>query len=71
MGDGYIKRIHVDNQKLRRGDPDPITIQTSAGSIKVTEVYIHGPSTFIYRPEYPMAGGARLWVETTALVTFP
>ncbi len=69
LAEGYIKRVHVDQRKLRNGDPDPITIQTSAGSLKATEVQIHGPSTFLYRPDQPIACGARLWVETTALVT--
>lgn len=68
---GTIKRLHVDqaviraNRKHGRTDP-PITVQTSRGPIKCAVVHVNGPSTFIYRPDKPLACGARLWIETTA-----
>ncbi len=69
LATGYIKRLHVDRHKLRHHDPDPITIQTSGGPFKATGVRVHGPSSFVYRPDDPISCGAILWVETTAEVT--
>lgn len=66
---GYIKRLHVDQRKLRAKDPDPITIQTSGGPLKATSARIHGPSSVVYRPDKPLSCGARVWIETTSEVT--
>lgn len=68
LANGYIKRIHVDQQKIRNKEPDPITIQTSAGSLKAAEIDILGSSQVVFRPDTPLSCGARLWVETTAEV---
>lgn len=67
--DGTVKRIHVDQRKLRAGDGDPVTVQTSAGSLKAREVAIDGPSRLVFSPDNPLPCGARLWVETTAPLT--
>ena len=33
------------------------------------EVEIHGPSRMVYRPEDPLACGAKLWIETESDIT--
>jgi hypothetical protein len=68
LGKGYIKRIHVDQFKIRNHEPDPITIQTSDGSLKAAEIEILGESQVVFRPEHPLSCGARLWIETKSEV---
>lgn len=73
LPEGTIKRIHVDRQVIARNqkhgtyDP-PIKVQTSKGPIACDGAVIHGPSLVIYRPDKPIASGARLWIETRAAV---
>lgn len=77
LREGFIKRIHVDQHairanikaKTRRGMRPPVTVQTSAGSLKGWTVEVGGPSTVIYRPDSPLSCGARLWIETTSVVS--
>lgn len=69
-----IKRIHVNMHVIRSNRRDgsnepPLSIKTSKRNIRVHSIEIHGPSRVIYRPEKPLACGARVWVETTAKVT--
>ena len=64
--EGYIKRLHVDKRMIAQRAPNPVTIQTSKGSIKATRVKVLGPSEFVYEPEDPLSCGARLWIETRA-----
>jgi hypothetical protein len=70
---GTIKRLHVDrhvmaaNRKHARNDP-PITVQTSRGSLKAHRVEVFGPSLFVHSPDKPLSCGARVWIETRALV---
>lgn len=68
LREGCIKRIHVNQQKIRDEAPDPIIIRTTRGAIHATEIAIHGPSTLVYRPDKPLSNGAKLWIETMALV---
>lgn len=74
LADGYIKRIHVDQNIIRsnfkhgKSDP-PLTIQTSNGSLKANEIMVHGPTKIVHRPHDPLSCGARVWIETTAEVT--
>lgn len=63
---GTIKRLHVDRQLIAQKASNPITIQTSKGSIKASGVEIQGASRFVYQPDDPLSCGARLWIETTA-----
>jgi len=71
---GTIKRLHVDKRVITRNrthgtqDP-PITVQTSAGSLKAFEASWDGPSKMMYSPDKPLGCGARLWIETRAKVT--
>lgn len=66
--EGYIKRIHVNRQKVRTDEP-ALTVQTSSGPVFAREVLIHGPSRMVHRPDKPLSSGARLWLETTSEVT--
>ena len=72
---GTIKRLHVDRRVIAQDRNNgtqgfPLTIQTSNGSIKASEVLIHGPSRFVYRPKKPLSCGARAWIETLAEVEY-
>jgi hypothetical protein len=69
-----IKRIHVNMHVIRRNRRDsrtdpPLTVKTSRGNHKAVRVVISGPSEVIYRPEQPLACGARVWIETDAPLT--
>ncbi len=68
-----LKRVHVNMHAIRRNrvnatNEPPISVKTSRGNIKGRSVLIEGPSEVIYRPEKPLACGARVWIETTAPV---
>ena len=64
-----VKRLHVDQSRIRGGTEPPLTVQTSAGSLKAFKVRIEGPSEMVYQPNDPLSCGARLWIETNAPVT--
>jgi hypothetical protein len=68
-----LKRVHVNMHAIRRNrmhatNEPPISVKTSRGNIRGYGVRIEGPSEVIYRPERPLACGARVWIETTASV---
>lgn len=72
---GTIKRIHVDRrilaQNLKSGrNRAAITVQTSKGPIKARRVEVYGPSEFVQAGGgvRPLKCGARVWVETHAMV---
>ena len=64
------KVIHVNQHMIRFNNKNPkqikppITIQTSKGSIRATNIEIEGDSKLVYQPLEPLSCGARLWVET-------
>jgi hypothetical protein len=64
---GRVKRLHVDQQRLRRGEP-AVTVQTSKGPVKCAEAHIQGPSALVHRADKPLSCGAKVWMETTAVV---
>lgn len=64
---GRKKRLHVDQQRVRRGEP-AVTIQTSHGPVKCAEACIQGPSFLVHRPTSPLSCGAKVWIETEAIV---
>lgn len=68
LKEGSIKRIHVNQQKIRDAAPDPIIIRTTRGAIHAAEIEILGESTLVYRPDKPLSNGAKLWIETCAEV---
>ena len=66
---GTIKRIHIDKTRIQRKHPGPvITVQTSKGSIKGSEVEIHGTTVIKYTPDKPLSCGAKAYMETRAEV---
>ena len=62
------KRIYVHKAKIRRREPDPISVKTYKGVIPCEEVEIMGPCTMVYNAKKPIDSGAHVWIETTALV---
>ena len=68
------KQIHVNQHMIgfNRKNPNnmkpPVTIQTSKGSIRASNIEIEGESKLVYRPLAPLSCGARLWVETDSPV---
>jgi len=72
--EGTIKRIHVNKHKIsgniKNGTHVPaITVQTSAGPVPAESVHIHGSSSVVYPPNKQLSCGARVWIETKAMVT--
>jgi hypothetical protein len=63
-----IKRIHVNQHRIKanrkNGTDEPVlTIKTSKANQYAHEVSILGPSNIVYRPDKPLACGARVWIE--------
>lgn len=67
-----LKRIHV-NQHVIRGNTaeisePPLTVKVARSNYRAHEVEVLGPSVVVYRPEHPLSCGARVWIETRAIV---
>ena len=65
---GTIKRLHVDQHRIRARDPRPLTVQTSRGSLKAARIDIEGPSRIVYNYDKPLSCGAKVWIETHSAV---
>jgi hypothetical protein len=65
---GIIKRIHVNQFDIRKGEPTPLRVKVSGFNYVCHQIEIRGPSTVVYRPDKPMSCGAKVWIETTAEV---
>lgn len=63
-----LKRLHVNQHRLRARQPDPLTIRTYNEVRYAKKAAINGPSELVYRPDKPLSCGARLWMETTASI---
>lgn len=73
-----MKIIHINRNVIqqnakreREGLPCLPVCRVQEGS-KVRygmEVEIHGPSRMVYRPDAPLACGAKLWISTEAEIT--
>ncbi len=59
-----LKRIHVNQHKIRRREAQVLSIKNRGSTIVADEVEIKGPSTVVHRPDKPLSCGARVWVET-------
>ena len=74
LPEGTLKRIHVNQHHIRHNakNPDdkkpPFTCKTSKANHKAWGVDINGPSRLVYSPDKPLACGAKVWIETTAIV---
>lgn len=65
--------IHVCQQTIRRnrktGSNDaPIIVRTYKGAQRYHAVRIDGPSEIKHSPHKPLKCGARVWIETQAVV---
>lgn len=63
------KRIHVNQHKiksnLKNNVNEPVlTVKTSKSNNYANEVEIFGKSKLVYKPNKPLACGARVWIET-------
>ena len=68
---GVKKRIHVNQHhikanKMDDGNRPVFTVKTYNNNYKGTHVVIDGPSELIYRPNKPLACGAKAWIITKA-----
>jgi hypothetical protein len=69
-----IKRIHVNQHNIKHNAKNPdderpvFTVKTYNDNIKGMAVTIGGPSHLRYSPNKPLACGAKVWIETTAVV---
>jgi hypothetical protein len=70
--------IHINRNVIQRNakreaqglPPEPVCrVQQGKVARYAMEVLIDGPSRMVYRPDQPLACGAKLWVETDSPVT--
>lgn len=65
--------IHVNQHKIRSnaklGINEPVlTVKNHKSNTYAHAVEIMGPSKVVYRPNKPLSCGAKVWIETHALV---
>lgn len=67
---GALKHVWVFRPAVEQKLPDTIAIQGPQGAARllVAEAQWDGPARLVYRPEAPIAGGARLYLETRAAI---
>lgn len=68
-----VVRIHVNQHVIRSnqktGARDPVlTVKRGKSNTRANEVELTGPSKVVYRPDEPLACGAKVWLETTCPV---
>lgn len=66
-------RIHVNMHLIRANKKDGgkrpvLTVKTYKENVKCNEVMIFGTSKVVYNPDKPLSCGARVWIETEAVV---
>lgn len=61
------QHIIKDNAKTGKRNP-PLTVKTYKSNTKCSEVIIEGNCTVVYKPNKPLACGARVWIETKGKV---
>lgn len=69
-----LKRIHVNQHVIRRNrlqgeSAPPLTVKVGRENHKAHRVEVYGPCSVVYRPERPLDCGARVWIETRAIVS--
>ena len=67
------KRIHINQHVIRankkNGTSNPcITVKTSKSNHYTYAAQIDGLSRVVYSPNNPLSCGARVWIETDAMV---
>jgi len=68
-----IKRIHINQHKIRSNKKNKvnepvITVKTSKENYYAEEVVIKGDSKVVYSPDKPLSCGAKVWIETKAML---
>ena len=73
LPDGRIKRIHVNQNLLRRAmkgeDVLPYIVRYGGSSWSCRDFEIDGPAKGVNSIHKPLSCGARLWIETTSSMT--
>jgi len=60
---------HVIKANAKSGKQDPVlTVKTYKSNTYANKVKIHGSSSIVYSPDKPLSCGAKVWIETNALV---
>jgi hypothetical protein len=62
--------IHVNQNKIKKRDPQPLTVKTYKDNRPATEAIIRDAegnevARVVYRPDNPLSCGARVWIEST------
>lgn len=68
-----VTRIHVNQHIIRRnnktGEREPVlTVKQGKNNVYCKEVKILGESKVVYSPDKPLSCGAKVWIETFAMV---
>jgi hypothetical protein len=66
--------VHVNQHKIRANlkkcvNEPVITVKHRGTNVYAHEVHVDGPCVLKYSPDNPLSCGARVWLETTAIVT--
>lgn len=70
MPAGTIKRIHIDQHRIRANKKTPdeiapvITVQWRSRAYKARTLNLNGPASVVYSPLKPLSCGAHVWIET-------
>jgi hypothetical protein len=67
-------RIHVNQHNIRANSKDGgsrpvLTVKTYNQNTKCNAITWNGESTLVYSPDKPLSCGAKVWIETEAMVT--
>ena len=68
------KKIHVNQHQIRAnkkdgGNRNVITVKTYKDNVYGVEVNIEGPSRVVYSPNKPLSCCAKVWIETSSIVS--
>ena len=60
--------IHVNQHKVRAGEPEVLTVKTYKSNDYASEadIVVDGAivARIVYRPDNPLSCGAKVWIET-------
>jgi len=68
-----MKIIHVNQNVIRHNKKHKtklpaVRVQDGSETTYCQEVFIYGPSRVVYRPDEPLACGAKVWIETESTI---
>lgn len=61
-----LKRIHINQHKIRAKEEKVITVKTYKSNDYASSLEIDGPCRIVYSPDNPLPCGAKVWIETRA-----